>query len=124
MEESFFVGDFEWFKVFMPEFYSIGDDYSFGVFVNNLEAAVVGVGWTNVESVMSLVGPGMSCVAFVVDDDGATDGAEGCCIEVEGDIGVFPSGHGGVDGELAEKVESEFSFWEDLVPKVVGECGA
>ena len=41
MEESVFIGDFGWCEVLVPEFYSIGDDYSFGVCINNLEAAVV-----------------------------------------------------------------------------------
>lgn len=40
-------------------------DEHFGGGVNNLEAAVVGGGWANVESVMSLVGPGMSCAGLL-----------------------------------------------------------
>jgi hypothetical protein len=41
VEEAVFVGYFGRMKVVVSEFYRVGDDKSFGVGVNNLEAAVV-----------------------------------------------------------------------------------
>ena len=55
-----------------------------------------------------------------MDYDGATNRAKGCCVKVEGAIGVFPSRHGRGNGGLEEKVESELGLWEELVPKVLG----
>ena len=51
-----------------------------------------------------------------MNEDAASDGAEGGGVEVEGAIEVFPSGKEGSDGGLAEKVEGEFSLREEFVP--------
>lgn len=61
----------------------------------------------------------MWCAGFVVDHYRATNGANGCGINVEGTIVVFPSTHGRGDGGLVETVKSELCLWEELVPKVV-----
>ena len=41
MEETVFVGDFGRFEVIVSKFYCVGDDKSFGVGVDDLEAAVL-----------------------------------------------------------------------------------
>lgn len=59
-----------------------------------------------------------------MDYNKATNEAVEYSIEVEAAIVVFPSRHDGGHGGLMEKVESELGLWEELFPKVVGECGA
>ena len=51
-----------------------------------------------------------------MNEDAASDGAEGGGVEVEGAIEVFPIGKEGSDGGLAEKVEGELGLREEFVP--------
>ena len=76
----------------MTELYGVRDNDSFGVGVDNLEAAVVRWGWTNVEAVSASKGPRCPLVGFVVNDDRAAAWADWCCIEVEWSIEMLPGG--------------------------------
>ena len=51
-----------------------------------------------------------------MNEDAASDGAEGGGVKVEGAIEVFLSGKEGSDGGLAEKVEGKFGLREEFVP--------
>ena len=73
-----------------------------------------------VESVASSLVPGQAFAWLGVDDDFASDGAEGCCCKVEGSIEVLPRRNAGIDGGLAEAVERELGLLEECVPHVSG----
>ena len=75
----------------VAELYSVGDDDSFGVGIDNLEAAVVRWGWTNVEAIMPMKCPGGTFAGFVVNDDGAAARTKQCGVKVErGSVVVLP----------------------------------
>ena len=73
----------------------------FGGCVNDVEAAIVGECWADVEAIAASVGPGLALAGFVVDDYWATNWAEWCGVKVEGAVEVFPSGYGGGYGGLS-----------------------
>ena len=58
-----------------------------------------------------------------MDDNAAAGRYNGGGVVVECSVEVFPDGHVGSEGGLAEEVESEFDLWEKLVPEVSGEGG-
>ena len=57
----------------------------------------------------------------MVDDERASNCAEGGGIKVEGAIEVFPYRYVWGKGELVEEVQGEFYLSEELVPQEVGE---
>ena len=56
-----------------------------------------------------------------MDDDWSANWADGGCVEVKGDVEVFPVRHVRGKGGLAEEVQGEFGLQEELVPEEVGE---
>jgi hypothetical protein len=96
---SVFVGNAGRSEVVMPKFNCVGDDKSFGVRVYYFEATIVGESWPDVEAISASEGPRCPLVGFVVNDDRAATGADGCGIKVEGGLVVeFPGRHVRGDG--------------------------
>jgi hypothetical protein len=75
----------------VPELDGVGVEECFGYCIGDPEAAVVLEGWANVVTVAATEVPGFACARLIVDDDWASEGAEGCGIEVERAVEVFPS---------------------------------
>ena len=90
MEDEVFVSDGWLGEVVVMEFDCVREEKGFGGGVDNVEAAVVIEGGSNVETITAAEVPGLTCAGFVVDEDWAADGANGRGVEVEGDIVVFP----------------------------------
>ena len=105
VEEAIFVCDGWMCEVVMAEFNCVGDKEGFCGSVNNLEAAVVFQGRSDVETFAGAEGPGGVGGGLVVYENEASDGAEGGGVEVEGAIEVFPCRCEGGDGGLSEEVE-------------------
>ena len=61
-------------------------------------------GGENVEAIMTAEGPGLACTGFVVDDDRASDRADGSGVKVEGAVIVFTGGHVGGEGGLSKEI--------------------
>ena len=100
----------------MAEINGVRDKDGFSCGVYYLEAAVVLQVRADVEAVTGAEGPGGAGGWLVVDEYVASDGAEGVGVEIEGAIEVFPSGSGGGDSGLAEKVEGELGFAGEVCP--------
>ena len=95
----------------MTELYGVRDNDSFGVGVDNLEAAVMSQGWTDVKAVAPVECPGGSFVGFVVNDDWAAARTKWSGVKVERFVVVvLPCRHGGGNTRLSEKVECKFSL--------------
>ena len=93
MEDVFFVSDSGLGEVVVVEFDRVREDKGFGGGVDNVEAAVVIEGGSDVEAIAATEGPGRACAGFVVDEDWAADEANGSDVKVEGGVVVFPSRH-------------------------------
>ncbi len=79
----------------MLELYCVGDDDSFSVGIDNLEAAVMRQGWTDVEAVTAVECPRGTFVWFVVYDDWAATRTKRSGVKVETCVVVvLPCQHG------------------------------
>ena len=106
----------------MGELDSVGDEEGFDGRVNELETAVVVESGSNAETRAFVKGSREWHGSFVVDDHGASHGAQQDGIIVERAMEVFPIENGGGERSLVEKVEGEFRLGEKFVPEVVGEA--
>ena len=105
VEKAIFVNGGWLRKVVMAELNSVGDKDIFCGGVDDLKAAVVLQGGADVEAVAGAEGPGDASGWLVMNEDAASDGAEGGGVEVEGAIEVFPCRCEGGDGGLEEEVD-------------------
>jgi hypothetical protein len=110
-------------EVVMMEVDSVGDAEGLGCGINDVMAAVMLKGDTNVESVRAAEVPGAASSWLIVGDDRAAKWEERGGIVVEEAIEVFPGGHAWRDGGLAEEVKCLLCLWKEQVPKVTGEGG-
>ena len=120
MEDAVFISDGWLGEVVVAEFDRVKEEKSFGGGVDDVEAAVVIEGGSNVEAIAAVKGPGLACAGFVVDEDWAANGADGSGVKVDGSVVGFPGGHFRGQGGLAKEVEGEFCLGKKLVPKEVG----
>ena len=70
-----------------------------------MEAAVVVECWTNIKAFAAAEVPRFSCGRLVVYDEWTSHGNNGCGIEDEGTIVVFPGRHGLVNVGLAKEIQ-------------------
>ena len=75
-------------EIGVAELDGVREDRRFGDFVDEMKAAVVFGGVADVEAVAAAEIPSGACGWFVVDEDAATEGADGGGIIVEGAVEV------------------------------------
>jgi hypothetical protein len=95
-------------EVVMMEVDSVRDVEGLGFGINDMMAAVMLQGHTNVESIRAAEVPGVVSGWLIVGDDRAAKWEERGGIVVEGAIEVFPGRHAWCDGGLVEEVECQF----------------
>ena len=93
MEETFFVSDSGLGEVVVAESDCVGEEKGLGGRVDDMEATVVIEGGPDVEGITAVEGPGRACAEFVVDENMIADEDNGCGVEVEGAVVVFPGRH-------------------------------
>ena len=86
----------------MAEFDSVREEKGLSGGVDDIRAMVVFKGGDDIEAIGTTEGQGLARAGFVVDDDRASDGADGSGVEVEGAVAVFLSWHVGVEGGLTK----------------------
>ena len=87
-------------KVGMAELHGLGVKQCLGGGVNDVKAAVVLEGRTDVEAATATEVPGVVVVDQVVDEDPATGRAKGDGVKVEGPVVVFIGGDERVDSHM------------------------
>ena len=110
-------------EIGVAELDGVGEDGRLGDFVDKMKAAVVFGGVADVEAVAAAEIPSGACGWFVVDEDAATEGADGGGIIVEGAVEVCPGRLRRVDGGLTEEVKRELGLGQELVPEELREGG-
>ena len=90
-----------------------------GLLINELIAALVVEGWTNIETLARAEFPKFLVVGIGVDEKSKTLRSNRSGVVVVGDMEVLPGRMVGNKSGLVEKVEDEIGFWEQIVPKVV-----
>ena len=83
MEDAFLVCDGGLGEVVVAELDCVGKDRGFGGGVDDVEATVVIEGWSDVEAIATMEGPGRASAMFVVDEVWAANGTNGRGIEIE-----------------------------------------
>jgi len=97
-------------EIGVAEIDSVGEDGCFGNFVNQMKAAVVFRIVADVEAVAAAEIRSGARGWLVVDEDAATEGANGSSIIVEGAVEVFPGRLRRVNGVLTEEVKRELGL--------------
>ena len=110
MEDTVFVSDSGLGEVVVAEFDSVGEEKGFGCGVDDVEVTVVLKGTPDVETIMVTEGPGLGRAGLVVDDDSASNGANGSYVKVEGDVAVFPGRYFRSKGGLTKEIKGEFDL--------------
>ena len=104
MKNTVFVSDSRLSEVVVAELDSVGEEKGLGGGVDDMEAMIVLEGGPHVETIAATEGPGLERAGLVVDDNRASDGANGSVVKVEGAVVVFPGGHVGDEGGSSKEI--------------------
>ena len=86
MKDGVFVSDPVLGEVVVMKFGRVREEKGFGGGVDDVEAAVVIEGRSDVEAISAAEGPGLACAGFVVYEDRSANGADGSGVKVEGAV--------------------------------------